>query len=210
MQVAANDVELMIQERMKEKAKYIHKLQEFFRASDTSGDGKISASEFQEILSDPEVRTWLQMLDLEVHEAKILFTLLDNGDGLVTYDELCEGALRLKGQARSMDIVCVLHDLRELIYHSRKIESALGRATTGSLNVAQTTKEITSPDHSPKIESALRHATTASLNNMQITTDTTSPDHSCKVESVLGHATTASLNDVQMAEENTSPDWATI
>ena len=53
------------------------------------------------------------MLDLEVHDAEVLFDLLDNNaDGELCFEEFLKGVTRLKGQARSMDIVAMLraHD----------------------------------------------------------------------------------------------------
>merc|ERR1712113_867339 len=75
--VAANDVEMQIQEKTKEKKKYAEKLLTFFNQADFSGDGSMTIEEFEGFLSDPRVRTYLATLDLDSHETKNLFNMLD-------------------------------------------------------------------------------------------------------------------------------------
>ena len=94
LQVASADAEMVMQERVLKRAKYIDKLNELFSKADTSGDGKISLEEFKEMMEMPQVQTWFQMLDLEVHEVVSLFNLLDDGDGLITHDEFLNGVMR--------------------------------------------------------------------------------------------------------------------
>merc|ERR1712045_493036 len=64
--------------------------------------------------ANPRVKTWLQVLGLEVHETKSLFRLLDNGDGLITVDDFMKGVTRLKGQSRSVDVIAIQHDVDSL------------------------------------------------------------------------------------------------
>jgi len=108
LQVAASDAEMMVNEQMKAKQHYVKKLSTVFNALDTSGDGRLSEPEFKTIMSHPKVKSWLQILELEVHDAEGLFHLLDDGDGEITYDEFLQGVMRLKGPAKSMDVVAIL------------------------------------------------------------------------------------------------------
>mmetsp|Transcript_71377 Transcript_71377/g.185321 ORF Transcript_71377/g.185321 Transcript_71377/m.185321 type:complete len:537 (-) Transcript_71377:105-1715(-) len=112
--VAANDADMMIREKAREKKAYAAKLLEFFHAADTSGDGKITFLEFEEFLADPRVVTYLATLELDASETENLFSMLDDGDGSVTAEEFVEGAVRLKGVARSQDVVAMMHDSTRL------------------------------------------------------------------------------------------------
>jgi len=112
--VAANDAEMMIQEKTREKKAYASKLLDFFNAADTSGDGIITLDEFETFLLDPRVRTYLTTLELDTHETQNLFFMLDDGDGAVTAEEFVKGAIRLKGVARSQDVVSIMHDFTRL------------------------------------------------------------------------------------------------
>jgi len=125
MNIAASDAELMIDQKMKEKASYVHKLDEIFSVADTSNDGMLSIDELHEILENPRARTWFQLLELEVHEIQALFNLIDNGDGCVTRQEFLQGVLRLKGQARSMDLITIIHENQRMFQACERIEKRL-------------------------------------------------------------------------------------
>jgi len=115
LQVAANDTDMMIEERMREKAEYGQKLEELFKEADQSGDGTISRDEFEVLLDNPRVKTYMGILGLDIHETSSLFRLLDDGDGAITYEEFVSGVLRMKGQARSQDVVAILHENRKIL-----------------------------------------------------------------------------------------------
>jgi len=114
LQVAANDAEMVIQEKMNEKKAYAKKLMDVFEAADVTGDGKISLEEFEHFLTDPKVKSYLATLELDTHETKTLFSMLDDGDGEVTAEEFIQGAMRLKGGARSQDVISIMHDFNHL------------------------------------------------------------------------------------------------
>ncbi|CAJ1339825.1 unnamed protein product, partial [Effrenium voratum] len=59
---------------------------------------------------DPRFRLWLAALDLQSSDAENLFTLLDDGDGSISYQEFIGGARRLKGTAQSIDLVTLMRE----------------------------------------------------------------------------------------------------
>merc|ERR1712232_1433898 len=113
----------MVQEQLRQKRAYALKLKDLFIELDTSGDGKPTIDEFETMLSDPAAKAYLSGLEVDAHEIKSLFYLLDDGDGNITHDEFINGIMRLKGQARSQDVVAMGHDMRKL----EKEFSALAR-----------------------------------------------------------------------------------
>eukprot|EP00438_Fugacium_kawagutii_P000620 Skav224342 [mRNA] locus=scaffold2411:43913:44588:- [translate_table: standard] len=46
----------------------------------------------------------MSQLELEYHDLLSLFEFLDNGDGQITLKEFIEGAARLRGGAKALDI----------------------------------------------------------------------------------------------------------
>merc|ERR1712098_523255 len=70
--------------------------------------GTLDRKEFIRILRDPRTNRWLSAMEIEVGDANALFDLLDDGDGKITVDELVRGVSRLRGAARSIDVVTVM------------------------------------------------------------------------------------------------------
>jgi len=50
------------------------------------------------------LKFWMSQLELEYHDLMSLFEFLDNGDGEITLMEFIEGAARLRGGAKALDI----------------------------------------------------------------------------------------------------------
>jgi len=119
LQNAGNDADMMINEEIAKKQQYMRKLAEAFAHMDVVGDkdrdGALCWEEFSQVLANPRVKAYLSILDLEVHETELLFTLLDDGDGAVTFQEFIHGVDRLRGGARTLDLMCVQNDCKHLM-----------------------------------------------------------------------------------------------
>mmetsp|Transcript_81813 Transcript_81813/g.249985 ORF Transcript_81813/g.249985 Transcript_81813/m.249985 type:complete len:634 (-) Transcript_81813:271-2172(-) len=126
LQTASEDHEMMLREQQAKKEKCTQKLKGLFSLADTSGDGMISLVEFKDMLHNPAVVTAFASLDLQVEEVMSLFHVLDDGDGMVSYDEFCKGILRMKGAARSTDICIMMHDCGKILKKCGQIEALLG------------------------------------------------------------------------------------
>jgi len=103
--VAANDDRIMLQKKQRDQAKHIHKMRKFFKAADSSGDGVLDLEEFQAIMENDSITQWLSAQGLNVSDADTLFGLIDDGDGGLSADEVVKGVERLKGAARSIDLI---------------------------------------------------------------------------------------------------------
>jgi len=127
LEVAANDVEAMVQENLWQKKEICKKLEQVFLVVDSSGDGFISPEEFEDVVSIPQVRGFFETIDIEVGEIQALFSILDDGDGQISYNEFIQGVMRLKGQARSMDVIAMMRDIKRVIEHIKAIEHLIGQ-----------------------------------------------------------------------------------
>lgn len=71
--------------------------------------------EWMELLADPRVKLWLASMELDASDAFNLFTLIDNShDGQLSLDELTTGVAKLKGSARSIDLLTLMREHSEL------------------------------------------------------------------------------------------------
>jgi len=110
--VAASDDKLMMRQKERDRSLHTRKMKTLFEAADESGDGFIDRSEFVEIMTIPEVRTWLAAQELPVNDPHILFNLLDDGDAELTAEELVKGVERLKGTAKGIDLASFIAEYR--------------------------------------------------------------------------------------------------
>jgi len=121
------DEEIQMMQNAKDNASSLKKMKELFNEADESGDGLVSLGEFQKFFQNPRVIQWLSTTqDLNIEDTEELFELLDDGDGKISIDELFGGLGRLKGPARSKDVVTLLSRTRSL---EHKIETFMGTMT---------------------------------------------------------------------------------
>lgn len=104
MKTANTDEELAFKQKEKDIALYTRKVKNLFQTMDQSGDGAINLEEFAKLVKSPKLKFWMSQLELEYHDLLSLFEFLDNGDGEITLMEFIEGAARLKGSAKALDI----------------------------------------------------------------------------------------------------------
>eukprot|EP00930_Biecheleria_cincta_P026706 TRINITY_DN1877_c0_g1_i1.p1 TRINITY_DN1877_c0_g1~~TRINITY_DN1877_c0_g1_i1.p1 ORF type:complete len:580 (-),score=99.92 TRINITY_DN1877_c0_g1_i1:476-2215(-) len=122
---AADNTMFAIQERERSRKHFMKKITGVFKDADESGDEQMSRAEFYNALRDTTMRDYLSTLDIEVHEVDILFDLLDDGDGLISIQEFCQGLPRLKGEARALDVVTIIHDNRVIQQQLRDLGRSL-------------------------------------------------------------------------------------
>merc|ERR1719281_1027353 len=67
--VAAGDDQMMKQEKIKSQRKYTESVRDLFLHVNPSGTGEVTFDEFQQLLMDEHVTTWLQVLELNPKNA---------------------------------------------------------------------------------------------------------------------------------------------
>merc|ERR1712087_37317 len=103
----------------------IQKLEQVFLAADTSCDGVLSKQEFEDVMSIPQVQGYLALLDFDIGGAAALFNILDDGDGQVEYTEFVQGVMKLKGQARTMDLILLGRDVKRVLTYLEALDTRL-------------------------------------------------------------------------------------
>jgi hypothetical protein len=137
--VALQDDEVAMMNAERATMGVTHKLLDLFHALDVSGDGTIDWNDFQEALTDVTLKEYMKTLELLPKDLQTLFKLLDDGDGYVTTDEFVSGVLALRGQAKCIDMMTLMHVTRtmdkkldallpaELVYQSKNRDLNTGK-----------------------------------------------------------------------------------
>merc|ERR1712157_356755 len=106
----------MVDDEMRALKDYSSDIKSFFQQADADNSGQLSWEEFKTHLEDNRVKAYFQTLDLDIRKAHTLFKLLDrNGSGGVGIEEFLDGCLRLRGEAKSLDMNLVIYQLETLI-----------------------------------------------------------------------------------------------
>ncbi|CAK9012373.1 Sodium channel protein 1 brain (Sodium channel protein I brain) [Durusdinium trenchii] len=95
-----------------EQTRLCGEMKRIFTDADMDGNGFITFEEFCIQLENPWVQAFLSGLDIDITDARIVFTLLDvDGSGGLTVEEFVDGALKLKGPAKGIDMLSMMFDL---------------------------------------------------------------------------------------------------
>lgn len=134
---ASGDALLQMEERKSKSMKYREQLGEVFERVDENGNGAITRSEFLSALSSPILRKYLSILGVDVWEVGPLFDLIDGSDddcadGEISLSEFCECLVRLKGQARAIDMITLLYETRKVSKKCEDIQLRIEGGTSAS------------------------------------------------------------------------------
>jgi len=100
-----SDREFIVQTELESKRDFLKTMRRIFAEVDQDGSGQIVFEEMCEHLKDPDVGAYFSKLGVDVDEVEKLFVLLDeDGSGTIEKQEFMFGCLRLKGEAKSLDL----------------------------------------------------------------------------------------------------------
>jgi len=114
LKVSEGDDETKIQERAKSHKKFAAKLRAFLERADKNGDGVMDRHELHAAVNNTDITKHFEAIELDLNEIAGLFDVLDDGDGLISAQEFLEGCERLKGQARAVDSIVIMHEQRNI------------------------------------------------------------------------------------------------
>lgn len=106
MACAKENEEKIQQMQDSEQTRVLESLKAIFEASDTNGDGTLDREEFLAGMKKKEVKERLATIDIPIQDLNELYDLLDeNQDKSITINEFFKGCEKLKGVAKSRDII---------------------------------------------------------------------------------------------------------
>jgi len=122
---ADRDTEMMVRARLKKTEFIRRKLSDLFDEADVSSDGMVDREELRELLDHPRVNLWLKELGVDIADAEVLFALLHDGGGQITKEEFVSGICKLRGEARSSDLVPVVANVQRILGHVKALRSTV-------------------------------------------------------------------------------------
>jgi len=112
MASAAHYKDLRIYESRQAKTELARHMKEVFRQIDEDESGEISFAEMDHFLTDPQLKMYVESLEVTVEDTAMLFQLMDQDDsGVVDIEEFCTGLMRLQGDARSFDVHLLIFEM---------------------------------------------------------------------------------------------------
>merc|ERR1712151_592359 len=90
VQNSNHDLEQQTKEKYEEQEKELRMLQKLFASMDRDNSGTLSWEEFEASFKSPHLRSKWTMLDFCPEECRVLFDLLDDGDGQIEMKEFFE------------------------------------------------------------------------------------------------------------------------
>jgi hypothetical protein len=89
----------------------VETLRSIFKAGDVDESGSMTLKEFRAHLLDPWVRAYFSGLEIDPSDAVSIFTLIAREDSdEVNIDEFVAGVMKLKGHAKSVDVLTLMYD----------------------------------------------------------------------------------------------------
>eukprot|EP00747_Dinoflagellata_sp_TGD_P074891 gnl/TRDRNA2_/TRDRNA2_158505_c1_seq2.p3 gnl/TRDRNA2_/TRDRNA2_158505_c1~~gnl/TRDRNA2_/TRDRNA2_158505_c1_seq2.p3 ORF type:complete len:131 (+),score=28.63 gnl/TRDRNA2_/TRDRNA2_158505_c1_seq2:34-393(+) len=108
------DDEMVQMRRQQQNKIYCKKIGRVFQQLDTTGDGILSRKELEQLMTNKSMHTMLHTLEIDTHDLGELFDVLDDGDGEIAFKEFTDGMSRMRGPAKSIDILRVLGKVHRL------------------------------------------------------------------------------------------------
>lgn len=113
-----------------------------FDQSDKDGSNDITWEEFRIQLESKEMDDYFKAVDLSRSEAKDLFKLLDiDHSGAISIEEFVKGCLRLRGPARSVDLLALVYDFQS---RNSQFQECLAVMDSNILRLAESQRRMMS------------------------------------------------------------------
>eukprot|EP00747_Dinoflagellata_sp_TGD_P138212 gnl/TRDRNA2_/TRDRNA2_175762_c0_seq18.p1 gnl/TRDRNA2_/TRDRNA2_175762_c0~~gnl/TRDRNA2_/TRDRNA2_175762_c0_seq18.p1 ORF type:complete len:346 (+),score=65.99 gnl/TRDRNA2_/TRDRNA2_175762_c0_seq18:55-1038(+) len=111
------DAAMVIREELKKKAEYVENLKKLFQLADQDGSNELTLEEFEALSTsaDEELEAFAASLQIDITEMEHTFKML-SGDGkdAVDAESFVVGCMKVKGAARSMDLISLMHEVRRM------------------------------------------------------------------------------------------------
>merc|ERR1712187_500300 len=123
---ASKDIQKQKQKKEQDRQLVFAQLQEIFDKADVDGSGTLSLEEVEAALNKPEIYNKLRMIDFPVDDPSQVFVLLDFDEtGELTIEEFITGCVRMKGAAKSKDLLVAQVAVDVMRRHYQEFETEM-------------------------------------------------------------------------------------
>jgi len=141
---AARDQNKIRKAKERNRQLVFNQLRAIFEDADVDNSGTLTFEEVDVAIKKPEIYNKLRMIDFPVDDPQQVFDLLDYDEsGELTIDEFIEGCLRMKGTAKSKDLLVAQVHLDSMKRHYNQFESELELLQSKLLKLDATARAIT-------------------------------------------------------------------
>lgn len=127
-ELAEADQDVKAKSKERDRQKVLLELRDIFDEADTDHSGMLTLDEVEWAIRKPEVYLKLKKIDFPVDDPKKLFELLDYDDsGELSTEEFITGCIRMRGDARSKDLLVAQVAVDSLRRHFTIFGSELGK-----------------------------------------------------------------------------------
>eukprot|EP00929_Paragymnodinium_shiwhaense_P114047 TRINITY_DN82362_c0_g1_i1.p1 TRINITY_DN82362_c0_g1~~TRINITY_DN82362_c0_g1_i1.p1 ORF type:complete len:619 (-),score=83.22 TRINITY_DN82362_c0_g1_i1:396-2252(-) len=124
-ETARRDMSLSIQAHRSDRDHFLQRCKSIFKAIDQDGSGMLSISEMRSFLDSETALSLFAALQLDIMDVHDMFQLLDqDGSALIDLDEFAFGCLRLRGDAKALDIARILTETQRISGMMREVLDA--------------------------------------------------------------------------------------
>ncbi|CAK0795227.1 unnamed protein product [Prorocentrum cordatum] len=128
------DTHTQIQAEVEQKVFYIRALQDLFSELDTNGSGFLTLENMQDAIHDANIVNSFHALNLELMDVRTLFLLLDRDrKGYISIEEFLLGCFRLKGEAKTLDVIKLQYQSEWIMHNVVKVLDAVSDRTNVSV-----------------------------------------------------------------------------
>eukprot|EP00929_Paragymnodinium_shiwhaense_P064959 TRINITY_DN32615_c1_g1_i1.p1 TRINITY_DN32615_c1_g1~~TRINITY_DN32615_c1_g1_i1.p1 ORF type:complete len:599 (+),score=76.83 TRINITY_DN32615_c1_g1_i1:88-1884(+) len=129
------DDDVMLMHKERQIVTHTRRMEQLLLEGDDSGDGVLTIDEFKDLMADKRVQKWLAAQEIELKDVEVAFSLIDlSGDGSVSAEELVRGLARLKGAARSVDVLTMMQKLQRIESTVEKMEGELSMHSSAAFS----------------------------------------------------------------------------
>ena len=109
----------------REKEEEMEDLKQFFLQIDLDGSGSLTRQEFFKATKQRKIRNKLRALDILPKDIDELWDILDDGKGELQVEEFQSGIKKLRGEAKSKDILRLSKELRQFEMSVDEVEGVI-------------------------------------------------------------------------------------
>jgi len=112
----------IVQQQLERKRDYVESIVELFSRIDKDGSNRVTLEAFNAHLRDPQMRAFAESLEIETTDLRQFFDILSShGKNAVDIDTFVVGCIKLRGNAKSVDMMDML--LTQRVSHMEQTQA---------------------------------------------------------------------------------------